>query len=86
MVVNVAKLKEAGITVRAFKLDDLKFELPQGFKLEIFFEQGKFPQELHDAIRALMPGLRIEADIVAEGTFRKIHDLLIVQACQETGE
>jgi hypothetical protein len=82
MLLNIERLKEAGVTVRAFRNNDL-FELPKNTKIELFFEHGQYPKELHEAIHKLMPGLKIEADIVAEGTFRKVQDFQLLHAIRD---
>jgi len=85
MLLNIERLKEAGVTVRAFRNNDL-YELPKNTKIELFFEHGSYPKELHEAINKLMPGQKIEADIIAEGTFRKVHDFQLVNAINNTSE
>jgi len=85
MVIKVDKLKDVGIQVTA-QVNGQKYRLPDSMVIELYFENGKFPQELHDAIRKLMPGQQIEADIIGEGTMRKINDFLMLQAINTTGE
>ena len=85
MVIKVDKLKDLGVAVTA-KCNGQNYRLPDGLTIELYFEHGKFPAELHDAIRKLMPGQQIEADIISEGTMRKINDFLMMQAINNTGE
>jgi hypothetical protein len=87
MIINVDKLRAVGVSITAKrngKFADVKsVDALNGLVLEIYFEHGKFPQELHDAIYKLLPGQKIEADIIAEGTFRKVSDFQLLQAINE---
>jgi len=79
MVINVDKLATRGVVVRAFRNDE-SYKMPPGIVIELFFEHGQFPKELHEAVHHLMPNMKMEANVVAEGTMSKINDFLIVEA------
>ena len=83
MLLNIERLHKAGVTVRAYRNNDL-FELPKNTKIELFFEGATHPRDLRAVVDSHLPGLPLEAELVTDHTIRKIQDFQLINAINNT--
>jgi hypothetical protein len=89
VVINVEKLKKAGVSVRIFERNGKKVDTEvkhlQDVFIEVFFESGRMlSEQVTSEIRGMLPDEYGEA--VLEGLHDRIHSIQIMEAINKTAK